>query len=787
MIDSLTLENWKTHKRSTFNFRKGTNVLVGVIGSGKSSVLDGICYGLYGTFPALKSSRVNVADLLTRKPMSADIAKIEVCFTKNDKKYRVERILKRSGINEGRLYCNDSLIAGPKPTQTTERVELELGVSYELFVRGVYAEQNQVDYFLKLNPGERKKKFDELLDLQKYETVRSNANQVVLHFKRKQEVDKTQLSNLDSMLQTTDINQLRMRVSQQTIQLQEMRSQKEKTGNEWLELSKKKAKMEEDWKVLKLLKEKQQQVQTKKQLFRDQVAQFEKEFPQYAGKLPPELKVQKEQVLSQYQQLIEKQKSHQTAELRLQKALQKMELAQKNYERVKKELQNKSAEEIQFISGQILGQLSLCEQKIQVKEQQLQEIKSQLFALNEKLNASKEEEKNLSSLHASCPTCKQGISNEHKQLLLNQITAARTMAQKEQLFFQKDHESFAEEMAQLKTEMRDHQSKHQAVVVLQSRVQELTRAEKDLELSKTEAETAKQFQSSLGKPIQQSDLDEISKQSYQLDLALQNAQRVQELGKLSVELDSIQKQMEWFSIAESDVMQMAQTHMQMQTQLESFEREIKTLEQSLQDVQGRMSALDLMQKERERVHSRLSRAKEVEEALGVWGNALINTQQQLREWVLEAVNLALQELWPQVYPYHDYTMAKLVADDNDYILRVQERMGNWVDVESSLSGGERSAAALTLRMAIAFVLTRQLSWMILDEPTHNLDERSVKMLSSMLRERLPGLVDQIFVITHNPEIEKSATGSLYLLQREKNEDGMTVPVIKTIDRGTKVE
>jgi exonuclease SbcC len=114
-------------------------------------------------------------------------------------------------------------------------------------------------------------------------------------------------------------------------------------------------------------------------------------------------------------------------------------------------------------------------------------------------------------------------------------------------------------------------------------------------------------------------------------------------------------------------------------------------------------------------------------------------------------------------------------------------MGNWIDVESSLSGGERSAAALTLRMAIAFVLTRQLSWVILDEPTHNLDERSVKLLSFMLREKLPLLVDQIFVITHNPEIEKSATGSLYLLQREKNEDGITIPLLKTMDPGTKID
>ncbi|MBT7241389.1 MAG: AAA family ATPase, partial [Candidatus Diapherotrites archaeon] len=39
MIEKLELTNWRTHKESSLEFGKGTNVIVGVMGSGKSSLV----------------------------------------------------------------------------------------------------------------------------------------------------------------------------------------------------------------------------------------------------------------------------------------------------------------------------------------------------------------------------------------------------------------------------------------------------------------------------------------------------------------------------------------------------------------------------------------------------------------------------------------------------------------------------------------------------------------------------------------------------------------------------
>lgn len=89
------------------------------------------------------------------------------------------------------------------------------------------------------------------------------------------------------------------------------------------------------------------------------------------------------------------------------------------------------------------------------------------------------------------------------------------------------------------------------------------------------------------------------------------------------------------------------------------------------------------------------------------------------------------------------------------------------------SGGERSIAALALRIAFALVLAPQLRWLVLDEPTHNLDMKAVEDLALTLRDKIGEFVDQVFLITHDENLENAVTGSLYKLERKKEVDGVT--------------
>jgi DNA repair protein SbcC/Rad50 len=100
--------------------------------------------------------------------------------------------------------------------------------------------------------------------------------------------------------------------------------------------------------------------------------------------------------------------------------------------------------------------------------------------------------------------------------------------------------------------------------------------------------------------------------------------------------------------------------------------------------------------------------------------------------------------------------------------------GTYGDVDmNSLSGGERVAVALALRLAIARMMgSNQLDFIILDEPTIHLDEERrrslIKIILDSFKEGL-GPLSQIIIITHDAEIfEDSEVDTVYRFAMSSN-------------------
>ena len=212
MITRVVLENWKSHAKSEFEFGEGTNVLVGVSGSGKTSVMDAICFALYGTFPLANSRSVKLEEVIMQKPIKREEAKILIEFVYNNKKYELIRQIYTKAANQATLKENGLLIAGPKPNEVTKRIEEITQVGYDLFSRAIYSEQNQTDYFLSLNPAQRKEKLDDLLLINKYEFVRSNATTMQNRLKKQSEDKKNWLTEIKQPFNEKELIKLQKQI-----------------------------------------------------------------------------------------------------------------------------------------------------------------------------------------------------------------------------------------------------------------------------------------------------------------------------------------------------------------------------------------------------------------------------------------------------------------------------------------------------------------------------------------------------------------------------------------------
>ena len=127
----------------------------------------------------------------------------------------------------------------------------------------------------------------------------------------------------------------------------------------------------------------------------------------------------------------------------------------------------------------------------------------------------------------------------------------------------------------------------------------------------------------------------------------------------------------------------------------------------------------------------------------------------------------MSNIWVNLYPYGDFGDIRLAVKDGDYVLEIKN-IENWINVDGFASGGERSLACLALRVAFSLAFIPNLKWLMLDEPTHNLDSNSIEKFSSVLDEVMGNFVNQVFLITHEPKIAENLEGPVYRLERDKN-------------------
>ncbi|RLG69913.1 MAG: hypothetical protein DRO04_02665 [Candidatus Iainarchaeum archaeon] len=352
--------------------------------------------------------------------------------------------------------------------------------------------------------------------------------------------------------------------------------------------------------------------------------------------------------------------------------------------------------------------------------------------------------------------------------------------------FQQEISAIKNKVASRENELKDAQQKLQN---LKLEKQNLSRVRKDLEVKEKlekDLEICEKQKLEIQDKIKKLE-EELKKYSNieEEKLWILNAEnlleKIRTKDKISEDINNVNEMLNTLNFSKEEFEKLKEEINGLKSSIEKLSSELNLQKELLEQTKKTISALEKTKAEILEMEKEILTGKELLEELQIFTNALKYTQFNLRKYLIDNINLAMEAIWNKLYPYEDLIAAKVEIVNGDYEILVKDAYGRWLRAEGLLSGGERSAAALTLRIALSLVLTQHLSWLILDEPTHNLDSTAVKTFADMLRDHLPNLVDQIFVITHDKELEKAATGSLYFLERDKNKGGVSKPVLQQLE------
>ncbi len=764
MIESIELTNWKTHSHTTMRFQRGVNVLIGVMGAGKSSVMDAISFALFGTFPALKSKSVSTKDLISSRPSEKESAEVKLSFTVGGERYTVYRKLSKRESTFARLEKDGNYIQ-TQAERVNEEVSSLLKIDYDTFSRAIYAEQNRLDYFLELAKGERKRQIDQMLGLDNFSRAEENSTSLINSLRNRVKEDEASLSQADA--------------KQQKSELEKLSIEREKLLEEQQSLFQNATKYKEEVKSIesrlfasKKEQERRNALSKEIEVTMGRISTLKAEVSKI-GEMKESL-TQLEEAISSKKSLHEKfekevkdLKARESASLKklanAEAELRSAETKIRELEKVKSSLDaiplSKAESELAKLQEELEGRAK----EAAVSESRMTEAQKALGALEKHLG--------------KCPICERELGDELRE---------RLVLEKKELMLKTEEglKNAKAQTAALREGVKGAKERHERALADSKRMEEYKALADGIPGTKERASAEKKLHDEAAAAYEKvyGQLDPLGKELNALAIKLDSAKRMDRYSKevaqlqesaaqKSEELGRIKVDDEEIDALQAEVVKASKSLSEAESKLESNSRYLKSLDTQLSDKTKSIARIVQLEERVERMRGMVS-------SMNRFKTALVETESSLRNRLVGSINALMQEVWLQIYPYGDYPAIRLNASDDDYLLEASTGAGPdgsaaWADINGIASGGEKSIACLAMRISMSMVIVPNLRWLILDEPTHNIDENGIGKLVQILGESLPRIVDQVFIITHDSALKNIGGARVYQLGRDKSRNEPT--------------
>lgn len=760
MILNIELLNWKKHENLKVEFNKGSNIIIGNMGSGKTSILQAITYCLFGTFSELKKRELKINDLIKKGETSSEIK----LFIENDSaQFLITRKIEYDKPSEATIRDNSGkLLAGPNPTTVNDYIIDKFKITEEIFLRTIYSVQNEADILLRIGPAERKKQIDELMNLDQFEIVRKNS---VSLSNKLNERKKGMLSILDQ----ENVELLQNLSKRLVTEIDDLVSKQKELSSSIPSLEKIETETRTKLEKISLMNSRKNQLLSRKEELELKIEKINiKVAGQNISKTEDEINnlisSLKEKTTSLKSEIKKHKDNHEESNRDLIIIEKQRGIIEANVDSITRDISSLMEIKIRFKDLQI--------QDFREIDSRINTIKSEIKNRDE-LNRDNQAEINNMRKHMSqlelisdiCPLCRHELAQNTKERLLserkqaiakllmenNEISNKLQILKNEEDSLTKSYTNQQEFLASSEKESELNEKRDKSNTKLQS-----FNSRRNNILRKLEEIKSKLNKLDLDITESNEDIEKLvdSKSLLSLKNNLQDSEK---------ELKQIIDELKIATIESKNYNSINKQYTEILTKLNDFRATIKSstiilTEKNMRKIEviQKLDSLNKYYKDIKLLDSKI-------DFLSKLKNALIDAQEVLRDELLLAVNEVMSNTWMQIYPYDNWSGLRISTVNNDYTIQLKESDGDWINVSGFASGGERMLASLAVKISFARVLAPNLNMLILDEPTHNLDETAVRNFISVLNEKIIEHLDQLFIITHDERLAESASKVIKLI------------------------
>jgi len=233
-----------------------------------------------------------------------------------------------------------------------------------------------------------------------------------------------------------------------------------------------------------------------------------------------------------------------------------------------------------------------------------------------------------------------------------------------------------------------------------------------------------------------------------------------ELEQVETQIGEIQSQLEQLQDVESKLDEVEKELAELSKMKGDLDREHLDIVKSLAELRARLQTVE---KEIESLRGRLEAYKRLDQLYRTAVAVKIMLEELQERLAEEAVDRLKAQMTDIINLFDlDYTAVEIRREGDGYDLalvsRFRHQPGGHTTVRvGQLSGGEKTAVALAFVLALNRILTGRIGFMVLDEPTAELDVERRRQLVGLLRKAVDEVgLRQLIVVTHHDEITDQA-------------------------------